>query len=204
VTDRALVLGSSQRIEVVDEEWANFSGVAVARRRAGGGAVLVEPGSQLWFDVFVPAGDRLYQQDVGVSFQWLGDIFAHVINSAVGGSGGARSGVGESVTVHKGALVSTDWSRLLCFCGIGPGEVLVGGRKVLGLAQRRNRAGAWLHAMVLCRLDPVAVVDLLRLVGEGRQAAAEALATTAAPVMIPPDDLVEGLFDQLAGVDVSR
>ena len=31
---------------------------------------------------------------------------------------------------------------VVCFAGTGPGEVLVAGRKVVGISQRRTRAGA--------------------------------------------------------------
>ena len=33
-------------------------------RRSGGGAVLLEPGNSLWFDVFVPRGDEQEVSDV--------------------------------------------------------------------------------------------------------------------------------------------
>jgi lipoate-protein ligase A len=229
VTDRAIVLGSSQPKDVIDDERANAAGVSAARRRAGGGAVLVEPGSQHWCDVFVPAGDPLHESDVGVAFHWLGDVFAEVIRAAASGASAASAASGASalsaasaasaasdataspsaptvpsVTVHKGALVSTKWSRLLCFCGIGPGEVLVDGRKVLGLAQRRNREGSWLHAMVPYRLDAAGITDVLRLDEPSRQDATAALAAGAAPIGIEPSYLVAGLLDALAGVDLSR
>ena len=51
----ALVLGSTQRAEVVDERACADAGVEVVRRRSGGGAVLLEPGAVVWFDVVVPA-----------------------------------------------------------------------------------------------------------------------------------------------------
>ena len=50
------VAPSSSR--AVDLEACAGAGVEVVRRRSGGGAVLVEPGSVVWVDVLVAATDR--------------------------------------------------------------------------------------------------------------------------------------------------
>ena len=52
----ALVLGSTQRPDIVDAEACRRAGVEVVRRRSGGGLVLLEPGNVVWFDVVVPRG----------------------------------------------------------------------------------------------------------------------------------------------------
>ena len=49
----------------------------------------------------------------------------------------------------------------MCFAGLGPGEVTVDGRKVVGISQRRTRAAARFQCVVLERWDPDAVVALL-------------------------------------------
>ena len=51
----AVVLGSTQREEVLDAAACAAAGVEVVRRRSGGGVVLLEPGGIVWFDVIVPA-----------------------------------------------------------------------------------------------------------------------------------------------------
>ena len=154
----ALVLGSTQRAPVSDD-----LGVDVVRRRSGGGAVLLRPDETVWVDVVVPAGDPLWSADVGRSFWWLGDVWASVV-------GGAE--------VHRGALVRSAWSDAVCFAGVGPGEVLVDGRKAVGMASRRTREGALFQCAVPLAWDPVAYVDLLGL----PPSAAADLAAVAAPV----------------------
>ena len=72
MTEPAVVLGSTQRLDVVDTARAAAAGVDVVRRRGGGGAVLVGPEEIAWVDVFVPAGDELWSADVAVAFHWLG------------------------------------------------------------------------------------------------------------------------------------
>ena len=42
----------------------------------------------------------------------------------------------------------TQWSRLVCFDGLGAGEVTVGGRKAVGISQRRTRGWARLQSSI--------------------------------------------------------
>ena len=63
--------------------------------------------------------------------------------------------------VHGGGLICTPWCSLVCFAGLGPGEVTLGGAKLVGISQRRTRAGARFQCAVHRRWDPVAVVDAL-------------------------------------------
>jgi lipoate-protein ligase A len=146
----ALVLGSTQP----DADVAPGAGaeVDVVRRRSGGGAVLLEPGRTVWVDVVLPAGDPLWSDDVGRAFLWLGDAWAAAL---------ADLGVAD-LAVHRGGLVATAWSREICFAGLGPGEVTAGGRKVVGMSQRRTRDGALFQcALLLGRWDPSRIVALL-------------------------------------------
>jgi hypothetical protein len=58
--------------------------------------------------------------------------------------------------VHRGGMVDSDWSALVCFAGIGPGEVL-DGAKLVGLSQRRTRAGARIQGLM--HIAPVTRLD---------------------------------------------
>lgn len=156
----ALVLGSTQAAGVVDGARAAQCGVEVVRRRSGGGAVLLEPGSVLWIDVEVPAGDPLWSDDVGRAFWWLGDVWAEAL---------ALAGVeGE---VWRGPSRPGEWGGLVCFAGVGPGEVTVGGAKVVGLCQRRTRAGALFQCGALLGWEPEALAGLLGVDGAAEAAA---------------------------------
>jgi lipoate-protein ligase A len=150
----ALVLGSTQDPASVDAARAETLGVEVVRRRSGGGAVLVEPGRVGWVDVLVPAGDARWDDDVGHSFHWVGDTWVR-----------ALAAIGIEAACHRGPLVATEWSRQVCFAGLGPGEVTAGHRKIVGLSQRRTRAGARIQCLVLADWDPTALARLLGLPG---------------------------------------
>ncbi len=176
----ALVLGSTQPTDDVDA-----GALEVVRRRSGGGAVLVTPDDPLWVDVDLPAGDPLWDDDVGRSFRWLGDAWA-----------GALAAVGVAADVHRGPFVPGPWGRVVCFAGRGPGEVFVEGAKVVGLAQRRTRAGARFQCAVPSRWDPGPLVDALVPPPERERGRSE-LASVARGVAVAPDDLVAALLDQL-------
>lgn len=153
-TKPAVVLGSTQADSVL------VPGTPAVRRRSGGGAVLVEPGGLVWVDVFLPAGDPLWEVDVGRAFAWLGRVWTGALGA------GARA--------HAGPQITTPWSKLVCFAGLGPGEVTVDGAKVVGMAQRRARAGALFQCAALLEWHPERLFDRLALTdGERRRGAAE-------------------------------
>jgi lipoate-protein ligase A len=159
----ALVLGSTQDRAVVDPDLAEVRGIEVVRRRSGGGAVLVVPGDPVWVDAWVPRGDPLWQEDVGRAFDWFGDAWTTAL-TAVGGHG---------LSPHReGFAPCTRWSSLVCFGGVGTGEVVTAdGRKVVGISQRRTRDGAWFHSAAVLHWDPAALLEVLVLPTEERAAA---------------------------------
>lgn len=150
-TAPAIVLGSAQRDDVVDLDTARAAGVDVVRRRSGGGAVWVAPGDPHWIDVVVPRGDPLWDDDVGRAFLPLGRAWQRALGSL---------GI-DGTEVHGGGLVCRPGGALACFATIGPGEVLLGERKVVGISQRRTRAGARFQCAVPVRWDPAPLAALL-------------------------------------------
>ena len=143
VTEPLLVLGSTQP----ESDVRPGVDVAVVRRSSGGGAVLLTPGDVVWADVSIRRDDPLWSDDVGVAFHWLGEAWA----AAVAGE------------VHRGGLVRTRWSSAVCFAGLGPGEVTVDGKKVVGISQRRTREGALFQCAALRHWRPAELLQLLTL-----------------------------------------
>lgn len=85
--------------------------------------------------MLVPADDPLWVDDVGRSFDWLGAVWIRALRSL--DLAGA-----DDLAAFAGPLRRSAASDLVCFAGLGPGEVTSAGRKVIGLSQRRTRAGA--------------------------------------------------------------
>lgn len=145
------MIGSTQPFGSVDAGTLAREGIEVVRRGAGGGAVLVAPGSQVWIDFWIPRSDELWDDDVVRSSWWLGEVWA----SSLGSLGAA------GLLVHRGPSVVSDMSRLICFAGLGPGEVTVSGSKVVGISQRRNRYGARFLSVAGLEWEPSSIVGLL-------------------------------------------
>lgn len=191
---RALVLGSAQPVSTVDLGACAAAGAEVVRRRSGGGAVLVDPGSVVWVDLVVGATDPLWCEDVGRATWWAGEAWAQGLLSA--GIGGP--GVWE-LRVWKGPMVRNAWSSLICFAGLGPGEV-VGGehRKVVGISQRRTRHGALFQCACLLRWEPERLLALLALTDDERETAAREL--SGAGLGVGPDRAGAALDGLLAAL----
>ena len=183
----ALVLGSTQSAAVADAAACARRGIEVVRRRSGGGAVLVVPGDLLWVDLLLPAGDPLWEDDVGRAAHWVGAAWARALAS-----------LGVETSVHQGSLVRTPWSDLVCFAGLGPGEVTTsGGAKVVGVSQRRTRAVARFQCAALLRWDVELLVEVLALDAAARPEAAAALAGAGEGLPAEAGALLTALVDQL-------
>lgn len=136
--DAAIALGSRQGPDTVDPSACAARGLAVVRRRSGGGAVVIRPDAVVWVDIVVPHG--IAPDDVRGSMIWAGRAW----RDALADAGHDMSGA----VVHEGGMEGSDWCGLVCFAGIGPGEVLVDGAKLVGLSQRRTRHGLRIQGMV--------------------------------------------------------
>ena len=184
----AVALGSTQPLGVIDAEAAAAAGVEVVRRRSGGGAVWLAPGEVVWVDVVLPADDPRWTDDVGRAAGWLGDAWAGaLVDLGIGG-----------VAVHHGPLLRTAWSGTVCFAGVAPGEVLVHGRKAVGISQRRTRAGARFQCAALLRWDPAPLLGILALIGARRSEGHAELADAAVGLgPVPARSLVDALMSRL-------
>ncbi|MFN8039257.1 MAG: hypothetical protein U0Q07_08615 [Acidimicrobiales bacterium] len=200
----AVVLGSAQPAADVDVPLASRLGFGIARRRSGGGAVVLVPGEVVWCDLAVPAGDAAAVVDVGGQFVAAGERW----RAALGACGVAT----DRLAVLPGGTRPGILGRVVCFGGLGPGEVVQrspragaagpDGAKLVGLSQRRTRAGVRVQGLVHRRLDAGRTAALLapglRRVGlDPDRAAAELVAKVAT---IDVDEVA--LADALADVDV--
>jgi lipoate-protein ligase A len=138
-SDTALVLGRSQKEEIVNHDYLKQNKIDLVRRESGGGAVFVTPENMIWVDVVVPRSHALWEDDVNRAFYWLGESWAQIISGS---------------QVHKGEFVCNDLCRLVCFAGVGPGEVTLEDKKIVGISQRRTREGARFQCAVMLNWEP--------------------------------------------------
>jgi lipoate-protein ligase A len=182
VTKAALVLGSTQP----PVAYAPAS-IELVRRNTGGGAVHVVPRQLVWIDVTIPRDDALWEDDVGRAFHWLGAAWADALHE-----------LGVEARPHLGGIRDTRWSRMACFAGLGPGELTVDGRKVVGIAQRRTRDAALFQCAALLAWDPRTLVDLLVHHAQERARAVADLQDVAAPLPAAADALVDAFVAAVA------
>ena len=192
------MLGSSQSRDAADPVRVAAAGAELVRRSSGGGAVLLAPGRQLWADFFVPAGDSLWDDDVVRAAGWVGELWSSL----------AAALAGAEPSVHAGGLAADRWGRLVCFAGIGPGEVLIGGRKAVGVSQRRNRRRIVIQTAVRvaapaeggrppCGPEGLDELDLLALTSAEREKGRAALAQRCGALPCDLDAAEASLLEEL-------
>lgn len=184
----ALVLGSAQDHTTASAVATAAAHVEVVRRRSGGGAVHVDPGRSVWVDVVVPHHDERWSDDVRESTYWLGEAWQRALAT-----------LGIASELYRGGLEQTPWGRLVCFAALGPGEVLVDGRKLVGISQRRTRAGARFQCIAYDRWDPYDVLDLLDMTTADRAIAGADLVDRATGVGPRLTQLRTAILEELVG-----
>lgn len=182
LVEPALVLGSSQRDDILALPLP--AGVDVVRRRSGGGSVLLVPQQVLWLDVLIPVGDPLWQDDIGRAGQWLGEVWVDAI--------------GHGATVHDDGMVVTEWSKLVCFAGVGPGEVMLAGKKLVGISQRRTRVGARFQCALYSAMDAEFLPTLLHLSPTERESVTKSLQNGVAMCPEPLQTILERFLARLS------
>ena len=178
-TAMAVVFGSAQR------RLAGEGGFPV--RSSGGGAVLVDPDRSLWVDVVIGRNDPMWHDDVGRSALWLGRCWQVALGT-----------LGVAGEVHEGRADRDELARAACFAGVGPGEVVAAGRKLVGISQRRTRSGARFQCIAYTDIpdaDPL-VAALGAQAPPGLRAA---LAARVGHVTVGPTVLVDALVRAMMG-----
>jgi lipoate-protein ligase A len=132
-----VVLGRSVDAgEEVDEDFCARAGIAIVRRPSGGRSVLVGPGT-LQYAFALPYSLAAELSTIPASKRFCNRLLVPALESAAG--------------IAAGTL-QEDRS----------GDVLLGDRKVAGLALRRRRTAMLLHGTILVRADLALIARALR------------------------------------------
>ena len=185
-TDTALVLGSTQTQAVAKKLDDETNPVAVQRRRSGGAAVLLSPTNSLWVDVVISQGDSLWNDDVHKAPMWLGHAWAR----ALGLLGIVEVDVCDSYDPGR-------WGDLVCFASRGPGEVLVGNAKAVGISQRRSRLAARFQCLIYSHWSTDEVIASLAVAPEYAADLRDSLAFSVWSIGSDSDDLYRAFLDSL-------
>ena len=148
------MFGSTQRALADVSERRACGRVEVVRRRSGGGAVLLEPEDPVWVDLWVPRGDSLWESDVTRSALWLGRSWVRALRRV--GIEGAQVYSDRFTRSSRGTIADE-----VCFGSLAPGEVVVSGRKLVGISQWRSREGSLFSCALYLHWDPRAIVSII-------------------------------------------
>lgn len=164
------------------------AGIELAQRRSGGGAVLTGPW-MLSTSILLPSDHRLLAGGTVASYRWLGALIAGLL---------------RDMNVPAHALAPDEARRApddptlswACFGALSPWEVVVGRRKIVGLAQLRRRNGVLLTSgTLLARPDWEALCAVLDRPADDADALAHA--TTSCEEQLGAAPLVESFASEL-------
>jgi lipoate---protein ligase len=179
----ALVLGRSQHLDRADVAAASATNTAIYGRTSGGGAVYIDEHA-LSLDVSLPAGHPLALHDVTLSYRPFGEIWADALRRL--GIPTARALPTDEARALA-ALPADEPLRLACYGTLSPWEIVVDGRKVVGLSQVRRRPGAVLAMGVHLHWEPAKLVRLLALTTDERDRLTSALRRTTSGLDVLTD-----------------
>ena len=130
-----LSLGYFQRVEEADLEPFLRAGFDATRRATGGGAIF--HADELTYSVVLPAGDPRIPRETAASYDWLHDAVREALEEA---------GVPSEIRGRGSAEAGPD--PFFCFARTAAVDLVAGGRKIAGSAQRRTRTAFLQHGSI--------------------------------------------------------
>jgi lipoate-protein ligase A len=125
---------------------------------------------------------------------WLGRHLRDVLHDRLD-----VHGLRGRLAVHEGRYRPGRASEVLCFDGLGAGEVTLDGSKLVGISQRRTRGAARLQCSWYSSFDWRAALDLLAPQHRPRLRELAAVATVPAEIEAPgASDIATDIATDLA------
>lgn len=139
-----LSFGRNQKTAGHDRAGLEQKGIAVVRRPTGGRAILHH--REITYSVTAPVepGDS-----IATDYAWINELLLDALRSL---------GVDAEIAHRMGRAPAPDANP--CFATATPGEITVGGRKLVGSAQYRNDGAMLQHGSILVSDDQSALAAL--------------------------------------------
>ncbi len=143
-----LSIGYFQRTDEIDLEACRTSAVSLVRRPTGGRAVLHQ--QDLTYSLVLPLRPPWTRLSIAESYRRINSCLKRGLET-----------LGMSASVLKARGHGGDSLSPLCFSAVGRHDVLVGGKKVIGSAQRRFPAAILQQGSILLDFDPTGIALIL-------------------------------------------
>ena len=153
-----IILGTAQGRAQHIKERALALGLHVVQRRAGGTTVLATE-QVLGLDVALPRDHPMSHRDVVEAYRWLGGTWAEALRDLGIDTGLVSIEQSRAQTFPSLAVASI--LKSACFGTLSPYEVVVGERKLVGLAQVRRERVVLLQSGIHLRLDAETLASVL-------------------------------------------
>lgn len=144
-----LSIGYFQRTGEIDLEASRHSGVSIVRRPTGGRAVLHH--QDLTYSLILPLGHPWTGFSITESYRHVNACLQRGLET-----------LGVPATIASVCGENASSPSPFCFSTVARHEVLVGGRKVIGSAQRRFPAALLQQGTILLDFEPDRLLGLLR------------------------------------------
>ncbi|MBN1969987.1 MAG: lipoate--protein ligase family protein [Candidatus Delongbacteria bacterium] len=149
-------LGYHQKIEEIDREKLTESGIDIVRRETGGRAVY--HADELTYSMIIPQNSEFYSDSIM-------EVYNRISTALVDGL--KRSGV-EMAELERGE--APDFKGLykeklssICFSSTSTFEVVAGGKKLVGSAQKRMKGAVLQHGSMLVGNRHLDLIDYLNI-----------------------------------------
>lgn len=136
-TSPSLSIGCFQKTDSIDLDYASSAGITVVRRPTGGRGIL--HGDELTYSFSSP-NDGEFSGGLFEAYQALSAVFSE-----------AFLRLGLSIETHR--RKHSPGRSPLCFQSASFGEITVGGKKIIGSAQRRWRNGFLQQGSIPMKID---------------------------------------------------
>jgi lipoate-protein ligase A len=172
-----LVLGLSQKQDLLNPAAIASLNMPIYHRRAGGTAVLVGP-HLLDLDIILPSSHPLLQTDIVESYRWLGDTWVtalHHLHIASRTVAPEEAHLQQALRKQPATSAYEQLMNRACYGSLSPYEVVVGTKKVLGLCMIRRRNATLLQAGIVLHWETMQLAQLLGQTDEEQQLLATGL-----------------------------
>lgn len=144
----AFSFGYFQKISnEIDVARCETHGVELVRRMTGGGIVV--HGWDVTYSIVVPHGNGVIPGDISASYCWIAN---RLLN------GFHRMGV--PATLQGGKFRASEVGPNTCLANPAVHDVMLHGKKIAGVSQRRNRVGAVYQGYIALNMPPAEILSL--------------------------------------------